>query len=92
MNQPQIVIHLNRGAIQKVFSSDRDAEIILVDWNVPCPARHAPNVVAVELRGRRVLSRVASLTPQPLHELAGSDLERAVEAAFERGILAEPAC
>ena len=92
MNQPQIVIHLSGGVIKEVFSSDRDADVIVVDWDVPRSVRLDPNIVAIKLWGRKLLARVTPVTPRPLHDLAGSDIERAVEAAFEQGILAEPAC
>ena len=90
MYRPQIVIHLHAGQIQQVYSSDRDVEVIAVDWDVS-PVWPRSNTVAVEMKRRTLFARVGQLTPLPLHELAGSQLERAVEAAFEQGILAEPA-
>ena len=92
MYRPQLVIHVSGGVVQNVFSSDRDAEIILVDWDVNNASTTESNTVAVELHHRTVLAHVGPLSPLPLHELAGSDLELAVEAAFHQGILAEPAC
>ena len=92
MFRPQLVIHVSGGVVQNVFSSDRHAEIILVDWDVHDTSAAEPNTVAVELNRRTVLAHVGPLSPLPLHELAGSDIELAVEAAFDQGILAEPAC
>ena len=92
MIRPQVVICVFGGVVQNVYSSDRDADVIVVDWDVSDMSRKESSTVAVEIDHRAVLAHVGQLPPTPLHELAGSNLERVVEAAFDQGILAEPAC
>lgn len=92
MNNPQVVICISGGVIQEIFTSDRDTGIVLLDWDAERTTAHDPAVVSVHLADRNKLVRVIDFTPQPLAELAGTDAELAVEAAFEEGVLHEPSC
>ena len=82
MTPLSIVLNVYGGNIQGVFASKPDVEITLVDWDVAGADAEHPDVVAVrDALGRTRHAFVARPTPQPLSELAGSDVEAAVEAA-----------
>lgn len=82
MTPVSIVLNVYGGNIQGVFTSQPGIEITLVDWDVAGEDADHPNVVAVrDALGRTRHAYVAHPTPQPLSELAGSDVEAAVDAA-----------
>ena len=92
MNNPQIVISIPGGVVQEIFASDPDTGIVLVYWDTHETALQDPDVVRIGVAGRQRHVRVVDFPPQPLAELAGTDAELAVEAAFEEGVLHEPSC
>jgi hypothetical protein len=92
LNNPQVVICVSGGVIQEIFASDRDTGIVVVDWDSQVHDRNDPHVVCIRVGGRPRYVKVADFPPQPLAELAGTDADRAVEAAFEQGVLHEPTC
>jgi hypothetical protein len=87
MTRPQIVLNVREGVVQEVFSSIPDLHVIVVDWDTTgfdTPAR-----VELSLDGCPCSASVAEMTPVPLEELAGSDVERAIDAACEQEVLLE---
>ena len=82
MKPVSIVLNVYGGSVQGVFASDSDVEITLVDWDVADADAQHPDVVAVrDALGRTRHAYVARPIPQPLSELAGSEVEAAVDAA-----------
>lgn len=82
MTPISIVLNVYGGSVQGVFASHPAIEILLVDWDVAGADAEHPDVVAVgDALGRTRHAYVARQTPQPLSELAGSDVEAAIEAA-----------
>ena len=76
MDRREIVIHVRGGIVQEVFCADVAVDVIVVDWD--CQS------------GDSIWPAVAHLTPQPLHLLAGSEIEAAIDAAAQAGLLSEP--
>lgn len=82
MKPVSIVLNIYGGSVQGVFASQPDIEITLVDWDVTGADADHPDVVAVcDTLGRTRHAYVARPMLQPLSELAGSEVEAAVEAA-----------
>jgi hypothetical protein len=82
MKPVSIVLNVYGGSVQGVFASQPDIEIILVDWDVAGADAEHPDVVTVrDALGRTRHAYVARPTAQPLSELAGSEVEAAIEAA-----------
>ena len=82
MTPISIVLNVYDGSVQGVFTSQPDVEITLVDWDVAGTDADHPEVVAVrDALGRTRHAFVDRATPQPLSELAGSDVEAAIDAA-----------
>ena len=82
MTPVTIVLNFYGGSVQGVFASDPDVEVTLVDWDVAGADAEHPDVVAVrDTLGRTRHAYVARPTLQLHSELAGSDVEAAIEAA-----------
>ena len=88
----EVILVVHGGVVQEVFCSEPDASFILVDWDTAGAPADDPAVVRLRQAAKTRHVLVQPLAPQPLHELAGSETERAIEAAFEQGVLVEPAC
>ena len=81
MANTAIVISLYRGMVQNVYCSDADAEIVLVDWGVePCDPSDT-RVVQIKTRRNVHSAFVQGIIADPIEDLAGSMLERAIDAA-----------
>jgi len=81
MEKPEIVICLSGGVVQSVYASDPNAEVRVVDWDADLEDSDLPGVVVVKFRGRSAAAYVSQLDCEPLANLAGSDIEQAIEAA-----------
>lgn len=81
MANTAIVIVLHKGLVQNVYCSDADAEIVLVDWGVePCDPTDT-RVVEIRTRRRVHTALVQEIEADPIEDLAGSMVERAIDAA-----------
>jgi len=81
MANTAIVIVMQRGLVQNVYCSDADAEIVFVDWGVePCDPSDT-RVVEIKTRRRVHTAFVQEITVDPIEDLAGSMVERALDAA-----------
>ena len=87
MTRPQIVLNVHGGVVQDVFSSLPDLHVVVVDWDTE--GLDSPAVVEVSLDGRSCSASVIELNALPLEELAGSDVEQAIDAACEQEVLHE---
>ena len=80
MTANHIILNVVGGVVQEVFASDPAIQVTLVDWDV----HDAADERAVDVQtadGYRRWAYVVGMTPDPLAELAGTDVERAIEAA-----------
>jgi hypothetical protein len=87
MTRPQLVINLYGGAVQDVFSSVLGLQVLLVDWDVEDAFPGEPGVVEVPLPDGARQACVGDLQVSSLDGLAGTDVEAAVDAAYEQGVL-----
>lgn len=83
MSKTEIVIEVSGGVVQEVYCSDpAAAAVIVVDWDAEGCGADEPHIVeAHHGTDRERLARVTSQAAMPLENLAGSDVEAAVEAA-----------
>lgn len=89
MLAPQIVLNVHGGLVQEIFASDDALELLIVDWDVAHADHLEPGVVAVPLAGRLAHAIVARPNPVPLTRLAGTDVQAAIEAAAQQGVLVD---
>ena len=79
---PRIVLNLSGGVLQDVFSSDPRARVILIDWDVEDANLAEKDVVAIpDGRGHTTFAIVAEYPLHGLPDLAGTDVEEALDAA-----------
>lgn len=82
MNLPQLVISVERGRIQEIFSTQAEIEVLIVDWDVDVAESNHPSVVEVSTVSREsALAYVARLPLRPIETLLGSRVADAIEAA-----------
>jgi hypothetical protein len=87
MTRPQVVLNVHGGIVQDVFASDTELLVVVVDWDTD--GLESPALVDISLEGRRCSAAVVEMPPVPLEELAGSDVEQAIDAACHQGVLCE---
>lgn len=87
MTRPQVVLNVHGGTVQDVFASIPDLQVVVVDWDTD--ELETPALVDLSLDGRRCSAAVVEFPPSPLEELAGSDVEQAIDAACDQGVLCE---
>ncbi len=88
MTRPVVVINVNGGVVQDVFASIPELQVLVVDWDAEASDNN-PAQVELQLHGRTYSAAVIELPGLPLEGLAGSDVERAIDAACDQGILAD---
>ena len=81
MPQIQIIINVYGGLVQDVFCSHPEAEVTLVDFDIHANCDDEPGIVMITAGQRTERAFVDQLSPQPLEALAGTDVERAIDAA-----------
>jgi hypothetical protein len=91
MSQPQLVINLYGGLVQDVFSSVPGLQVLLVDWDVEDPFPGEPGIVDVPLPDGARQACVGDLQVSLLDDLTGTDVEAAVDAAYQQGVLGDRA-
>jgi hypothetical protein len=79
-----IVINVYGGVVQDVYGADDSDEVILIDWDTAGAQPGDPSLVQAPCDGASRLVAVMSLAPRPLRELAGSDIEPALQAACQQ--------
>jgi hypothetical protein len=78
----EIVISVSGGLVQDVFGTDADASAIVVDWDADECLFDEPGIVRVRTsRDREQAAYVAIHDVLPLADLAGTDVEAAIEQA-----------
>ncbi|MBI3864898.1 MAG: hypothetical protein HY290_23730 [Planctomycetia bacterium] len=87
MPRPQVVLNVHGGIVQDVFASIPELQVVVVDWDTD--GGENPAQVDLVLDGRTCSAAVIDMPHAPLEELAGSDVEQAIEAASEQGVLCD---
>ncbi|MCE9553858.1 MAG: hypothetical protein K8T91_10860 [Planctomycetes bacterium] len=82
MQPTRIILNVHGCTVQDVFCSDPNAHVQIVDWDVSESDADAPGLVEVNVeQGRKQRAFVGGLVPNPLAHLAGTDVEKALQAA-----------
>ena len=87
---PTIVVSVSGGVVQDVFCSAPDSNVLLVDWDGQENEPSAPGVVNLDLDGRSHSALVSESQAEPLGKLLSTDVEKAIQAAVQQGILEQP--
>ncbi|MCE9555411.1 MAG: hypothetical protein K8T91_18835 [Planctomycetes bacterium] len=78
----KVIISIHDGVIQDVFCSDPETQVTLVDWGNEEVEPHTPGLVEVRINERRTeWVSVEQITPRPMADLAGTHVQRAIQAA-----------
>ncbi len=84
MSIPHIVINIHGGLVQEVYCDQPLADLVVVDWDVDS----GDEGITETRRGDETLrAYVTHPIVEPLHRLAGSDVEAVIEAAESRDAL-----
>jgi hypothetical protein len=89
MPRPQLVINLSGGVIRDVFCSVPGIQVLVVDWDIAMSVPGEPGIVNVPVGSDFELACVTDLAIEPLAQLAGTDTEAAIDAAYEQGVLCD---
>jgi hypothetical protein len=95
MPRPQVIINLNGGLVQDVFSSVPGIQVLVVDWDVEGECPGDPGIVDVPLPDGPCRACVTDFPVVPMSEVAGTDVEAAIDAAHTKGVLChddQPCC
>ena len=89
MTNAQLVINMNGGLVQDVFCSVPDVQVIVVDWDVESSVPGEPGIVDVPLPDGPCRACVSDWPVAPLNQLAGTDVEAAIDTALAQGVLCD---
>jgi hypothetical protein len=89
MTRPQVIINLHGGLVQNVFCSVSGVQVLVVDWDVEGPFPGEPGIVDVPLATGPCQACVSDFAVASLNELVGTDVEVAVDAAIQQGVLCD---
>jgi hypothetical protein len=78
MKAPHVVICVHGGLVQDVFCDNQNIDVLLVDFDVDAAFTGEPGLVELP-DGERAY--VAPMNLVPLDQLAGTDVEAAIDAA-----------
>jgi len=81
MPNTQIVINVSGGLVQTVACSDSTADITIVDWDIDIGN---PGVTETTYGGEILRACVIFLPAEPIHQLAGSEVEAIIDSAHEQ--------
>jgi len=90
MPRPQVIINLNGGLVQDVFCSVPGIQVLVVDWDAEGACPGDPGIVDVPLPDGPCRACVTDFPVAPLSEVAGTDVEAAIDAASQQGVLCDP--
>lgn len=96
MPKAQIVINVQGGIVQDVFASLPDLDVIVVDWDGEGVDPRSPHMVEIATPYGSDKAFVVDFPVEPLSQLAGTEVEQAIDAAYASGVLddfvGEPTC
>ena len=87
MAKHQLIINMNGGLVQDVFCSVPGIQVLVLDWDVEGACPGDPGIVDVPLPDGSSRACVSDFPVAPLSEVAGTDVEAAIEAACHQGVL-----
>ena len=89
MTRPQLIINLHGGLVQDVFCSVPGVQVLVVDWDVEDACPDEPGTVDVPLRDGPSRACVTDFPVASMSEVAGTDVEAAIDAACQQGVLCD---
>ncbi len=89
MPRPLLVLNLSGGVIRQAFCALPGMQVLVVDWDIASAVPGEPGLVNVMVGHSCELACVTELAVDPLSQLAGSDTEAAIDAAYEQGVLCD---
>ena len=89
MTRPQLIINLHGGLVQDVFCSVPGVQVLVVDLDVEGSFPGEPGIVDVPLASGPCQACVSDFATASLQELAGTDVEAAIDAACQQGVLCD---
>jgi hypothetical protein len=81
VSRNSIIIHVTGGLVQAVYCSLSEVDITLVDFDIEGSFPGEPGIVEFVSGEREEQAFVSELPPSRFEEIAGTDVERAVQAA-----------
>lgn len=82
-----IVISLRGGLVEEVYCTDEGTPVMVVDWDVDRGRSRKQSVVEFPFGRSEHKARVMPADVHPLFELTGSDIEAAIDAACDAGLI-----
>lgn len=89
MTRPRVIVSVHGGLVQDVFCSVPDVQVLVVDWDVEGSFPGESGVVDVPLATGPCQACVTDVAATSLDELIGTDVEAAVNAAYQQGVLGD---
>jgi len=90
MPRPQLVINMSGGLVRDVYCSVPGIQVLVVDWDIATAFPGEPGIVNVPVGTDCGLACVSEMAVERLAQLAGTDVEAAIDAAYQQGVLCEP--
>jgi len=77
---PQVVVNIHGGVVQDVYCDEPLADLIVVDWDT---SPDDDGITEAAHNGELLRAYVTHPIIEPLHRLAGSEIEALIDAANE---------
>lgn len=87
MTRPRVIVSVHGGLVQDVFCSVPGVRVLVVDWDVDGSFPGEPGIVDVQLATGPSQACVTDVAATSADELAGTDVEAAINAAYQQGVL-----
>lgn len=89
MTRPRVIVSVHGGLVQDVFCSVSGIRMLVVDWDVDGSFPGEPGIVDVPLVTGRCQACMTDVAATSADELAGTDIEAAINAARQQGVLCD---
>jgi len=80
---PQVVVNIHGGVVQDVYCDEPLADLIVVDWDT---SPDNEGITEAAHNGELLRAYVTHPIIEPLHRLAGSEIEALIGVADEREV------
>ena len=87
MTRPRVIVSVHGGLVQDVFCSVPGVRVLIVDWDVDGSFPGEPGIVDVPLVTGRCQACVTDTAAESLDGLSGTDVEAAINASYQQGVL-----
>ena len=80
---PQVVVNIHGGVVQGAYSDEPLADLVVVDWDTSADDE---GITEAAHNGELLRAYVTHPIIEPLHRLAGSEIEALIGVADEREV------